>query len=73
MGLGSNLLAADDGVEALVVRLDGELAAAEVDGELLRAGGGATNAVCLHRARRPGWAASSSRARSRALRAEASG
>jgi UDP-N-acetylmuramate dehydrogenase len=33
------------------VRLAGELAAAEVDRELLRAGGGATNAVCLHRAR----------------------
>jgi UDP-N-acetylenolpyruvoylglucosamine reductase len=51
VGLGSNLLAADAGVEALVVRLAGELAAAEVDRELLRAGGGATNAVCLHRAR----------------------
>jgi UDP-N-acetylmuramate dehydrogenase len=53
-GLGSNLLVADDGIDALVVRLDGELSAAEVDGELLRAGGGATNAVCLHRARRAG-------------------
>jgi len=51
LGLGSNVLAADTGVEALVVRLGGELASAEVDGELLRAGGGATNAVCLHRAR----------------------
>ena len=51
LGLGSNFLAADVGVEGLVVRLGGELAAAEVDGELLRAGGGATNAVCLHRAR----------------------
>jgi UDP-N-acetylenolpyruvoylglucosamine reductase len=51
VGLGSNLLAADAGVEALVVRLAGELAAAEVDRELLRACGGATNAVCLHRAR----------------------
>ena len=56
LGLGSNFLAADDGVEALVVRLAGELASAEVEGRLLRAGGGATNAVCLHRARaaRPG-------------------
>jgi UDP-N-acetylmuramate dehydrogenase len=54
IGLGSNLLAADDGLEALVVRLDGELSAADIDGELLRAGGGATNAVCLHRARRAG-------------------
>ena len=54
VGLGSNLLAADDGVPALVVRLAGDLAAVEVDGELLRAGGGATNAVCLHRARAAG-------------------
>ncbi len=51
VGLGSNLLAADDGVEALVVRLDGELAAVDVRGSLLVAGGGASNAVCLHRAR----------------------
>jgi len=51
LGLGSNVLAADDGVDALVVRLAGELASAEVDGSLLLAGGGATNAVCLHRAR----------------------
>jgi len=51
LGLGSNFLAADAGVDALVVRLGGELASAEVDGDLLRAGGGATNAVCLHRAR----------------------
>lgn len=54
VGLGSNLLAADEGVEALVVRLAGDLAAVEVDGEILRAGGGATNAVCLHRARAAG-------------------
>ena len=54
IGLGSNLLAADAGVEALVVRLAGELAAVEVEGELLVAGGGAANAVCLHRARAAG-------------------
>ncbi len=54
VGLGSNLLAADDGVDALVLRLDGELARVEVDGPLLRAGGGAANAVCLHRARDAG-------------------
>ena len=54
VGLGSNLLASDDGVEALAIRLDGELAGVEIDGELLRAGGGATNAVCLHRARDAG-------------------
>ena len=54
VGLGSNLLAADDGVDSLVLRLEADLAAVEVDGELLRAGGGATNAVCLHRARSAG-------------------
>ena len=54
VGLGSNLLASDEGVGALVVRLEGELAAVEViDGGLV-AGGGATNAVCLHRARDAG-------------------
>jgi UDP-N-acetylmuramate dehydrogenase len=51
VGLGSNLLAADEGVDALVLRLAGELAGVEIEGHLLRAGGGATNAVCLHRAR----------------------
>jgi UDP-N-acetylmuramate dehydrogenase len=54
VGLGSNLLGSDEGVDALVVRLEGELAAVEVEGTLLRAGGGATNAVCLHRARDAG-------------------
>ena len=54
VGLGSNILAADEGVDALVLRLTGDLAGVEVDGELLRAGGGATNAVCLHRAREAG-------------------
>jgi UDP-N-acetylmuramate dehydrogenase len=54
VGLGSNLLAADDGVDALVLRLEGELAAVEVGDVGLVAGGGATNAVCLHRARDAG-------------------
>jgi UDP-N-acetylenolpyruvoylglucosamine reductase len=54
VGLGSNLLAADEGVDALVVRLEGELAAIEMEDTSLRAGGGATNAVCLHRARAAG-------------------
>jgi UDP-N-acetylmuramate dehydrogenase len=51
VGLGSNVLAADEGVDALVLRLEGELAGVEVRKGLLIAGGGATNAVCLHRAR----------------------
>jgi UDP-N-acetylenolpyruvoylglucosamine reductase len=54
IGLGSNLLVADDGVNALVLRLEGELAAAGTEGDLLVAGGGAANAVCLHRARAAG-------------------
>jgi UDP-N-acetylmuramate dehydrogenase len=54
VGLGSNLLAADEGVDALVLKLGGELAAIEADGEVLRVGGGAANAVALHRARAAG-------------------
>jgi UDP-N-acetylmuramate dehydrogenase len=54
VGLGSNLLAGDEGVDRLVLHLGGELAEARVEGELLVAGGGATNAVCLHRARAAG-------------------
>jgi UDP-N-acetylmuramate dehydrogenase len=57
IGLGSNLLAADEGVDALVLRLEGDLAAVEIDGDVLRAGGGAANAVCLHRARDAGLGA----------------
>lgn len=54
VGLGSNMLASDEGVDALVLRLDGELAEAETRNGLLVAGGGASNAVCLHRARAAG-------------------
>ena len=54
LGLGSNLLVADDGVDALVLKLAGELATARVEGDLLIAGGGAPNAVALHRARDAG-------------------
>ncbi len=54
VGLGSNLLVHDAGVGALVLKLAGELAAAEVEGETLVMGGGATNAVGLHRARAAG-------------------
>jgi UDP-N-acetylmuramate dehydrogenase len=54
IGLGSNLLAADEGVDALVLRLAGGLASVVIDGDLLLAGGGAANAVCLHRARTAG-------------------
>jgi UDP-N-acetylenolpyruvoylglucosamine reductase len=51
IGLGSNLLVADAGFDGLVLKLDGELAQAQVEGERLLAGGGAPNAVCLHRVR----------------------
>jgi UDP-N-acetylmuramate dehydrogenase len=54
VGLGSNLLVADGGVDALVLKLAGDLAAVAVDGEVLRVGGGAANAVALHRARASG-------------------
>ena len=54
VGLGSNLLAADGGVEALVLKLGGELAAVEADGDVLRVGAGTANAVALHRARAAG-------------------
>jgi UDP-N-acetylmuramate dehydrogenase len=54
IGLGSNVLAADEGVEAAVIRLEGELAAVRIAGDRLLAGGGAPNAVALHRARAAG-------------------
>ena len=54
VGLGSNLLVADEGLDSLVLKLGGDLAAARTEGELLVAGGGATNAVCLHRTRAAG-------------------
>jgi UDP-N-acetylmuramate dehydrogenase len=54
VGLGSNVLVHDEGVEALVLKLAGELSAAEADGDVLVAGGGAANAVALHRARAAG-------------------
>jgi UDP-N-acetylenolpyruvoylglucosamine reductase len=54
VGLGSNLLVTDESVDRLVLRLAGELAAVAVDGDRIVAGGGAPNAVVLHRAREAG-------------------
>ena len=54
VGLGSNLLVADEGVDALVLKLDGDLVAVTVDRDRIRVGGGAANAVVLHRARDAG-------------------
>ena len=51
VGLGSNLLAADEGYQGLVLKLGGELASAHAEEGLLLAGGGAPLGVCLHRAR----------------------
>jgi UDP-N-acetylmuramate dehydrogenase len=54
VGLGSNLLAADEGYPGLALKLGGDLASAGVEDGLLVAGGGAALAVCLHRARAAG-------------------
>jgi UDP-N-acetylenolpyruvoylglucosamine reductase len=54
VGLGSNLLVADDGFPGLALRLSGDLALAAAEGERIVAGGGASLAVCLHRARDAG-------------------
>jgi UDP-N-acetylenolpyruvoylglucosamine reductase len=53
IGLGSNLLAADEGFEGLVVRLAGELAAIEREGDAIVCGGGASLAAVVKRA--TGW------------------
>ncbi len=50
VGLGSNLLGADEGFDGLVLKLGGHLAAVERHGELLRCGGGAPLAVVVGRA-----------------------
>ena len=54
IGLGSNLLVADGGFDGLALKLAGALAQSRVDGDLLVTGGGAPNAVSLHRARAAG-------------------
>jgi UDP-N-acetylenolpyruvoylglucosamine reductase len=54
IGLGSNLLVSDAGFDGLALKLAGQLAETHVDGERLVAGGGAPNAVSLHRARAAG-------------------
>jgi UDP-N-acetylmuramate dehydrogenase len=54
VGLGSNLLVADDGVEVVILKLAGKLGTVEADGDVLRVGGGTANAVALHRARAAG-------------------
>jgi UDP-N-acetylmuramate dehydrogenase len=51
VGLGSNLLVADEGFPGVVLKLAGALARAEASDGALVAGGGAPLAVCLHSAR----------------------
>ncbi len=54
LGLGSNLLVADDGFPGLALKLSGTLTYVKVDGTTMTAGGGAPLAVCVHRARDAG-------------------
>jgi UDP-N-acetylenolpyruvoylglucosamine reductase len=51
IGLGSNLLVADEGFSGLALKLAGVLAVTKTGDGRLIAGGGAPLAVCLHRAR----------------------
>ncbi len=53
IGLGSNLLAADDGFDGLVIRLAGELAAIERRDDAVHCGGGASLGAVVKRA--TGW------------------
>ena len=54
VGLGSNLLVADEGFAGVVLKLRAVLAMAKAEDATLMAGGGAPLAVCLHRARASG-------------------
>ncbi len=52
LGMGSNVLVADEGFPGCVVRLEGEFLGVEVEGERIRAGGGAAlGGVCAAAAR----------------------
>ena len=56
IGLGSNLLVADEGYDGVAVRLEGALAAIEIDGTEVHAGGGASLASVVRRATDAGLA-----------------
>jgi UDP-N-acetylmuramate dehydrogenase len=56
IGLGSNLLVADEGYQGVAIHLEGELAAIEIDGTEVRAGGGASLAAVVRRATDAGLA-----------------
>ena len=49
IGLGSNLLVADEGYDGVALRLEGALAAIEIDGTHVRCGGGASLAAVVRR------------------------
>ncbi|HET6173956.1 MAG TPA: UDP-N-acetylmuramate dehydrogenase [Gaiellales bacterium] len=49
IGLGSNLLVADEGYDGLALRLEGALAAIEIEGTDVRCGGGASLAAVVRR------------------------
>lgn len=55
VGLGSNTLFSDDGIDGLVLRLAGELANWRVDDGVLSVGGGAINAHLVRAMFKEGW------------------
>ncbi len=55
VGLGSNTLYSDDGIDGLVLRLAGELAQWRVDDGVLSVGGGAINAHLVRAMFKAGW------------------
>jgi UDP-N-acetylmuramate dehydrogenase len=56
IGLGSNLLVADEGYDGLALHLEGELAAIAIEGTEVHAGGGASLAAIVRRATEAGLA-----------------
>jgi UDP-N-acetylmuramate dehydrogenase len=56
IGLGSNLLVADEGYDGVALRLEGALAAIEIEGTDVRCGGGASLAAVVRRATEAGLA-----------------
>lgn len=56
LGFGSNVLVADEGIEALALRLEGKLASVDVEGRRMSAGGGTADALCANVARAAGLA-----------------
>lgn len=55
VGLGSNTLFPDEGIDGVVIRLGGALATFEVEGDLAQVGGGAVNAHMVRGLLKDGW------------------